>query len=46
VVEHLPLVEKEMLKQMDFSCWERMLMAGVRVLVGGATVVPTDVVES
>jgi len=36
VVERLPGQEIEALQQMDASCRERMLLAGVRVLVGGA----------
>jgi len=45
-VEWLPDEETRKLRQLGASCRERMLMAGVRVLVSGAIVVLTDVVES
>jgi len=37
VVDGLSEQELRKLRQLDASCWERMLLAGVRVLVGGAT---------
>jgi len=43
VVEHLLDQEIEMLKRMGASCRERILLAGVRILVGGTTVVLSGV---
>jgi len=43
VVERLSDEETRKLQQLGASCRERLLMAGVRFLVGGATVVLTDV---